>query len=152
MDNTFPSDLIGGLQAEAQFMELLKNSGNTGILKNEAKETSELIKWDIQCTNKKGSHVRFEIKWDKMSTTTGNLALEFFGRSKPSGIDATTADYFVFLTGDEFFIYKTDNLKKMVRAMNFRSICINNGTAYCYLMPISKVREYTYNIVKNIWR
>ena len=148
--NNFKQDLIAGKEVEQWFALLLAKAGHTNIEFNNSTDVSELIKWDIQCTQgKAGRTVRFEIKWDKKSTTTGNLALEFWGRSKPSGIDATTADYFVFLTNNEFFIFETKVLKNLVKNMNFTNLCINNGTAYCYLMPKEQVRQFAKAVLIN---
>lgn len=150
-NNDFNKDFKSGKEAEKWFANLLSATGNKNVEFNTSNDVSELTKWDIQCTNKKDKNIKFEIKWDKISTKTGNLALEFFSRTKPSGIAATTADFFVFLTNDEFYIFETKVLKELVSKMNFKSLCINNGTSYCYLMSKEIVKEYTHSIIKNNW-
>ena len=41
--------------------------------------------------------IALEVKLDTKSMTTGNFAIEYSYRGEPSGIAATTADYFVLV-------------------------------------------------------
>lgn len=69
-----------------------------------------------------------EVKSDKIASRTDNLCIEFKYRGKPSGIDATTADYWVYyilypkdndlskkIIKEEVFKIPTDDLRKLVK-------------------------------------
>ena len=63
---------------------------------------------------------KFEVKRDRMSSKTGNIAIEIECSGKPSGITATEADWFVYiLSGDKYndeivLFFKTQRLRKLV--------------------------------------
>ena len=142
MDKTFKADLEDGKWAETLFSKTAQNTlGATDIEFNNSKDVAVLREWDIRLTTKNGDVRTFEVKWDKRSTDTGNFAIEFFGRSSASGIEATKADYWVILSDNKFYIFSTAELKKLIRNNPFRSLCIGNGTAYVYLIPIAKAKE-----------
>lgn len=65
--------------------------------------------WDI-----KASGFTVEVKNDIMSSSTGNIAFEYFNprQDKASGIMATEADYFVVVTDEYYLFFNTDELKK----------------------------------------
>lgn len=141
-NNNFTADLATGQQAERDFATVVQREFNaTDIKFNTSLDVSELRKWDLSYCNRSGNRLTFEIKHDLLSTTTGNFAVEFFGRYAASGIDATTADYWTILSGDKFYIFKTTQLKELIKRNNFRSLRINNGSAYCYLIPISEAQK-----------
>jgi hypothetical protein len=60
-------------------------------------------------------HYRLNKKTDKFYDT-GNVAIEFECRNKPSGIDATKADFFVtyFPRLNEIWLIKTNKLRKLI--------------------------------------
>lgn len=53
-------------------------------------------RYDIKATNTEGKRVTFEIKEDFSCKKTGNVAVEFGCRGKPSGIETTQANYYVY--------------------------------------------------------
>jgi hypothetical protein len=65
-------------------------------------EDSEIIdfedtnKYDLLVKLKNGTNVKVEIKEDFMCKYTGNVALEFESRGKPSGISVSKADYYLY--------------------------------------------------------
>jgi len=73
----------------------------------------------------------FEVKEDFTCERTGNVGLEFECRGKPSGIEVTEADYYVYKihTKDEgikIYMHKTDTIKKMIKdGLYFR--IVNGG-------------------------
>ena len=71
-----------------------------------------------------GCSYSYEIKTDSYPRDTGNIAIEFEGRGKPSGISVTQADYFVtyFPNLGEIWNIRTDDLKKLIKENNIKSI------------------------------
>jgi len=51
------------------------------------------------------SNTSLEVKFDVLSDVTGNLAIEYQFRGKPSGIWASSADYFVIAHKDNFYLF-----------------------------------------------
>ena len=150
MENTWDNDLKEGHWAERQFAEtMIKVFNATDIEYNEAPDAKEKAKWDVAYINSQGDRVIFEVKYDKKSTITGNFAIEYFGRTSPSGIAVTTAEYWVTLSDDKFYIIKTAALKWLINNNNFRQLQIKNGTAWCYLIPIEKINEIPVRIIDN---
>lgn len=146
--NDFYKDLETGKEAERLFAEIATvKLGATQVKFNTSNKKEVLREWDIKYTNTEGKEVTFEIKNDLLSTSTGNFAVEFWGTNHASGIDATTANYWVILSGAKFYIFKTKDLKQLISANRFRSLQINNGTAYCYLVPIETAKTVATKII-----
>jgi len=61
---------------------------------------------------------RVEVKSDRRALVTGNLYIEVYSRSKPSGISTTDADYWIYkIEGiDTAIIIPTSRLKELVKA------------------------------------
>lgn len=90
----------------------------------------------------------FEIKEDFMSGDTGNVAVEFSCRGKPSGIETTKSDFYVYkIHRPGKIVYLLINVKKLRRAIEdhlyFR--VVNGGDAgsntLCYLFKYNKFLE-----------
>lgn len=146
--NNFKADLKTGQEAEKQFAECAeKELQATNIIFNTSTDVTELKKWDLKYTNTSGNEVTFEIKNDVMSSTTGNFAVEWYGSFDYSGISTTTANYWVILSNAKFYIFKTTELRKLIKDNNFRNLQINNKTAYCYLIPITKAAPLAVRII-----
>jgi hypothetical protein len=61
---------------------------------------------------------RIEVKTDRIAHITGNVAVEYRYKGRPSGIATTEADYWAFLLYDMITIIMvpTDKLKSIARA------------------------------------
>jgi hypothetical protein len=64
-----------------------------------------------------GGKFKVEVKSDRRALATGNLYIEVYSRSKPSGISTTDADYWIYkIEGiDTTIIIPTSRLKELVR-------------------------------------
>lgn len=51
------------------------------------------------------------MKYDLKVEETGNIAIEYESRGKPTGIAITEADYWVYKFLGQFFIFRTSELK-----------------------------------------
>ena len=77
---------------------------------------------------------------------TGNIAIEYQCYGKPSGIDATTSDYWFhnLCIGEETFatlVFKTDSLRKIIKNLdNKKSVSGgDNNASRMYLLNIQKL-------------
>jgi hypothetical protein len=61
---------------------------------------------------------RIEVKTDRVAHITGNVAVEYRYKGRPSGIATTEADYWAFLLYDmtTIIMVPTDKLKSIARA------------------------------------
>jgi len=61
---------------------------------------------------------RIEVKTDRIAHITGNVAVEYRYKGRPSGIATTEADYWAFLLYDmtTIIMVPTDKLKSVARA------------------------------------
>lgn len=81
-------------------------------------------------------------KWVK----TGNICIEYQSYGKPSGIDATEADYWVhnLAVGDDVYcrlLFSVDTLRKIIREPNkFKTVFGgDNNASRMYLIKLSKL-------------
>lgn len=60
---------------------------------------------------------RIEVKTDRIAQVTGNIAVEYRFRGRPSGISTTEADYWAFLLYDmtTIIMVPTEKLKAIAR-------------------------------------
>ena len=96
-------------------------------------------------TNKK-----VEVKRDKIAAATGNLAIEYESRGKPSGISTSQAEWWCFILSGKLedkiiIIIELEKLKDICRiefvAGNIKSMGDNN-TSKAILIPIKKLNTY----------
>jgi len=90
---------------------------------------------------------KIEVKTERgMWTETGNIAIEFESYGKPSGINATEADYWFhnLAVGDDVYctlIFETENLRKIVKKLDTHNIVRggDNRASKMYLVNLSKL-------------
>lgn len=90
---------------------------------------------------------KVEVKTERgMWTKTGNIAIEFESYGKPSGINATEADYWFhnLAVGDDVYctlVFEVENLKKIVEKLDNHRI-VKGGDHWAskmYLVNLSKL-------------
>ena len=96
---------------------------------------------------------KVEVKRDFWTGKTGNIAVEFESRNKPSGIAKTKSDYYAFILGEEFkdeviIIIKTKRLKEIAREY-FLKGCVkkmgDDKSSLAVLIPIKELSNFPYN-------
>tara|TARA_R110000787_G_scaffold134120_2_gene246525 strand:- start:2346 stop:2717 length:372 start_codon:yes stop_codon:yes gene_type:complete len=93
---------------------------------------------------------RIEVKRDSWIGRSGNIAVEYESRGKPSGIAKTQADYWLFIFSKEYedkvmLIVETNKLKKVARNYyNKGSIKAmgDSNTSYSILIPIKDINSF----------
>jgi hypothetical protein len=90
---------------------------------------------------------KIEVKYDKIASRTGNIAIEFESRGKPSGISITEADYYCYIIAntkcdDIYMLIAVHKLKKLCRAY-FLNNCIkeigDNNTSKAVIIPLERL-------------
>jgi hypothetical protein len=96
------------------------------------------------------SNKKLEIKRDNWIYKTGNIAIEFQSRNKPSGIYKSEADFWVFIFSGKFeddiiLIIESKRLKVIfdkykekgsIKAMG------DNNTSLAVLIPVTEITNY----------
>jgi hypothetical protein len=89
---------------------------------------------------------KLEVKNDIMASRTGNIAIEYECRGKPSGIDATIADWWV---------QGINNVPRFIRLSVLRILCSTGRTVIggdkgsntkMYLVPIERFERHSLSL------
>ena len=102
---SFNKDLQRGLEIEDRVVSILRKKYPCATL------VSAFKGYDIWIPEINKS---VEVKYDPMSCETGNIVVEIEMYGKPSGLMASTADYWVFYDGEMFVIMPTKNIFKCI--------------------------------------
>ena len=103
--------------------------------------------WDVKTKLKEDDFTStFEIKEDFRCESTGNIAIEFESRGKPSGINITKADYYLYKIHQpdkkiSLYLIPTSDLKKLVEKRSYLRI-VKGGdfgsNTLMYLFPFER--------------
>jgi len=113
MKNTFFSDLKYGKIGEQAILDIIKSKYFNAYIKNGYEK-----KYDIYIPEK---DVEVEVKTDRKSRETTNIAIECEYKGYKSGIRTTTADYWVIIFWDDddskwkYGVCKTSKIKSLCR-------------------------------------
>ena len=142
MHYNFEQDLHEAARTEEQVAQWFSNEGH------EVVELNNDYRYDIKVKLKTGNVVLVEVKEDFMCKKTGNVAVEFQCRGKPSGIDRSEADYYVYKvhTPDdiELLAISKEKLMSLVDTKQYHSIKIGGDTGSetkMYLFDIDTIKK-----------
>jgi hypothetical protein len=93
---------------------------------------------------------KIEVKRDNWVGRTGNIAIEYKSRGRPSGIATTQADYWIIMFSKEYedkfmFIIETQRLKEVTKKyFNKGSIkkMGDSNTSSAVLIPIKEINNF----------
>jgi len=95
--------------------------------------------------SKDGKEYKVEVKSDRQSAITGNMAIEYECNNKPSGLTSTTADFWMYFVvhkdRDDCYKIPTNELKGLVKDCRK----VRGGDGYkskMYLLKISECKKY----------
>lgn len=104
----FVRDLAVGKETEKEAAKLLEKHFEFDSL-----EFNNDNKYDIKTISGEDSKT-FEVKTDLMCGRTGNFAIEYECRGKPSGIVTTEADYWIYKLDDGFYMTTVEVFKGII--------------------------------------
>lgn len=106
MHYNFKKDLVDGHSAELEVAERLM-----ALLDIPSEDIERCFSkgYDLKIISKGWT---FEVKNDLMAHQTGNVAIEYESRGKPTALGATTADFWVYKFAGRFFAFRTATLKR----------------------------------------
>ena len=116
--NKFQNDLIHGQVGEEIIGRFLLRNGHTHV------NYYSLKSYDIRAINRAHNKVYYEVKTDMYEVykgRTGNIFLEWRCSNKPSGLQTTSADWFVYYLpiDSEAWFAKPDTLRGLIKAGAF---------------------------------
>jgi hypothetical protein len=118
----FKKDLPIAEKSEKQVAEFLERSRGMKFL-----DKCNNSDYDIRMETKTGAEITIEVKEDFSCERTGNVGVEYSYRGRPSGIETTKADFYLYKVhrpdGIGLYVIKTDKLKKMIEDnLYFRTV------------------------------
>lgn len=113
MHYSFQKDLADGEAAEKEFASFMVEHYEAFDV-----EFNHDNKFDVRFKTKRGSF-KAEVKSDFRSAETGNAAIEFECRGKPSGISVTQADFWVMNFSGEWYSIRVEKLLELIGQRKF---------------------------------
>jgi len=140
---SFNSDLAFGNIYEKKLVELIPNE-------------SYLIKegyfpdYDVEITNN-NIMVTYEVKADRYTYKTNNVAIEFECNNSPSGIATTTSDFYAYFVIKpynlfELYIIPTNIIKSKIEEKEYKKVLLggDNKRSRLYIMDLNNFLEYKF--------
>lgn len=97
---------------------------------------------------------KLEVKTDFRALETGNIFVEYQSRGKPSGLQTSQSDYYVFILSKDYFIFiSTDVLKGVLREVyNERGYVMggDSNTSRGVLVPVKRLIELVRPLTKEL--
>lgn len=126
----FVKDLQTGREAERE--AILWLSRHAGFSKEVEYNLCNTKEYDIEAHVNGDPVYTFEVKHDKLCSSTGNLAIEFSCRGKPSGIEVTQASYWLIKIATPWknpwwSLIETDTLRHMIKEKMYKRIVTDGG-------------------------
>ena len=153
MNNNFEKDLEDGKAGERAVRHFVENEWRKKFI-----TYGDTSAFDIMFQNNRQNPVFFEVKTDywenEMSEGgSGNMAIEYKCRGKPSGIRTTIADWFAYyfpnLGADQLWLIRRDKLRELIKDNNFKRVSAgetyydsDDKVAKCFLIPRFDFKKY----------
>lgn len=131
----FREDLKDSEESVDRVIKFLSEHDCTQIQKNDDG------KYDISYINKSGQPRTAEVKNDLMWNDTGNVAIEYVSRKKPSGISTSKADVWYYVLGDILYMVPIGRLRAYLFEHWDRYRRVNGGdnnTSKLILLPLDE--------------
>jgi hypothetical protein len=106
--SSFVEDEIDARTVEEEVLKLIQKKYPQSF-----KEDGNHKEYDLYIPEIKKS---VEIKWDKKSDSTGNYFIETALNEKPSGLEATTADWWIFVDRESYCFIPTTSLRYLLKS------------------------------------
>ena len=135
----FDTSLDIGKQREDQLIAFFQSLGHKPIA-----IPGKFTGFDFFLANTKEG---YEVKQDWKAHYTGNLVVEIEMFGKPSGLMATTANWWIFDTKTEFIFISPRKLKDLIVSLNpTLRIFTGKGDTQpkkAYLIPVETIKKYS---------
>ena len=138
-DNNFVNDLKFGQQFELLAQQKICEKYNVTI---------ENINNDSGYDFKTSDGIKYEVKADRVTKTTGNFYIEFFNVNKnvSSGINTTKADFYILSDTVEFYMISTPKLIMLCDEFKDITKINKNMGAVGVLIPVASIIHHSIRI------
>lgn len=140
--SNFREDLQFGEKYQRRFLEIVD-------WKQSEMSQGKFKPYDCWIINSDDEKIFFEVKADRMTQKTGNIAIEFECNGQPSGITATEADYWAyFIHGTkDYFLIPSNELRQRIADKTYtREVRGGDGwRSRMFLFPGSAFDEFRMN-------
>jgi hypothetical protein len=150
----FDVDLPIAEKTEKQVCEFLEQHGKLKFL-GDCKTNA----YDLKMQTDKGNIITIEVKEDFTCQRTGNVGVEFECRGKPSGIEVSKADLYLYKVHEpdgnkRLYVIKTSKLKEMIRDEKYFRI-VSGGdpgsNSMNYLFKLHVIQEHFSKLGRVPW-
>jgi hypothetical protein len=127
----FKADLEEAHKLESELKSLLENRCDCKVTTTQDKGSFSGYDMRLSFIDGTQPDLTFELKQDKRVMQTGNIAVEIGrelkdGTFRPTCINATTSDYFVYYYNHTFHFVETSKLKELIDKKQYTRI-VNGG-------------------------
>ena len=153
MNYNFDKDLKDGKKGEQVIRHLVESVMGLKYIKD-----NDTNAFDLLFQGNGEDPTTFEVKTDLWEQDwgkggSGNMAIEYKCRGKPSGISVTKATYFVYylvnVSDKQIWIIEVDKLRDLILSEKFPSKTVgethydsDDKVAKCYMMPRFEYKEH----------
>ena len=126
-----------GNEMEAQAREIITKTFNVEVVEITGEDDYKINLYDFKTSD----GIKYEVKGDRLSVKTNNFFIEYEGYGKPSGIEISTADKWMLLYDNSFYVIAQTDLMNLVR----KEIRITQNKAkntWGKLIKVSDVEPY----------
>jgi hypothetical protein len=143
MHYEFDSDLLDARRVEKEFADYVEEKYGTKAL-----EFNNDKRYDIKFQRPTGKIFTVEVKSDYRASETGNSAVEYECRGKPSGINTTQADYWVYKFDNNFYIITVTKLKSLITEKRYHRTVIGGDSGSNTKMYLFHLRDFQRHMKK----
>jgi hypothetical protein len=139
---SFYEDLKTGQEKELKFIEIKG-------MQNYRRSVGNVKEYDIICYDVDNHEMKYEVKFDRLTSKTGNICIEFESRGKKSGVTTTEANFWVqYITDKEIYEIPIEDLHMLILDKKYKRIVKggDNFTSSCYLFDKNIFSRYKLKI------
>lgn len=93
--------------------------------------------------NERSKIIKVEVKCDRKAYKTNNIVIEYECNNKPSGINATKSDYYIYFILGTDIVYKIDISSLKFLCLSCRTVCGGDGMrSKMYILPMTRLKNY----------
>jgi hypothetical protein len=124
--STFDTDLLEAHEKENLFGKIFSESRHNCEITT-SQDKGSFSDWDVKIyfTDHK-KELTFEVKQDKMTQSTGNIAVEYqrtlkSGEIRPTCISISKADVWAYWVANSFWLIDTESLRQMIADKKYKA-------------------------------
>jgi predicted AAA+ superfamily ATPase len=143
MPNFFKDLKLGNSYENVLASYLMPFYKNINVIKEKCKY------YDIICYTEDDKEESYEVKSDRLSIKTGNIAIEYKSRKKDSGILITKANFYAYYiikneTEYDLYIIPTEEIKNKINSKEYKRTIKggDNWSSEMYLFDLTVFKDY----------